>query len=83
MRVAAVVCVYDDSTFLRPLLEDLLAQLDHVVVLASASPWHGQPRDNSHTLKVLADLMADPSVSRERLSVVHAHWPTEVEQRQV
>ena len=84
LRVAAVLCVYDDTTFLRELVIDLTAQLQHVLVLVSAIPWHGDVRgDNGHTMKILADLMDDPALHRDRLSVVKGRWSSEAEQRQV
>jgi hypothetical protein len=84
MRVAAVVCVYDDATFLRPLLLDLLAQLDHVVVLVSSVPWRGDMRgQNGHTMAMLGDLLAKPELNHDRLSVVKGRWASEAEQRQV
>jgi len=82
MRVAAVMCVYDDTTFLPDLLPDLLDSLDHVVVLVSEVPWKGAKRDNSHTMRILGEFMADLSLSRGRLSVITAPWPSEHEQRQ-
>ena len=84
LKVAAVVCVYDDSTFLREVVLDLVAQLDHVLVLVSALPWNGDVRgDNTHTMRTLADLMADATLSRDKLSVVTGRWRSEAEQRQV
>lgn len=84
MRVAAVVCVYDDSSFLHDIVTDLVAQLDHVVVLVSSLPWNGDVRgDNRHTMRVLADLLARPDLTRDRLSVVKGRWATEGQQRQV
>lgn len=83
LRVAAVLCIYDDTTFLPDLLPDLLEYLDHVVVLVSEVPWNGPVRDNAHTMRMLADFMADPALSHNRLSVIMGRWPSEKDQRQV
>jgi hypothetical protein len=83
IRVAAVVCVYDDTTFLREVVLGLVGQLDHVVVLLSDTPWNGDVRDNTHTKALLGGILADPRLSRDRLSVVTGRWRSEGEQRQV
>lgn len=83
LKVAAVVCLYDDTTFIEELLLDLVKQIDHVLVLLSDTPWHGVARDNSHTLKKLGALIADGKQSRNRISLIVGHWETEGQQRQV
>lgn len=83
LKVAAVLCLYDYTTFIEDLLLDLVKQIDHVLVLLSDTPWHGAVRDNGHTLKKLGALIADGEHSRNRISLVVGHWKSEGQQRQV
>lgn len=50
------------------------------VVLVSAEPWHGAPRDVQPTLALLARFLAQPRFAT-RLSVVPGLWASEEAQR--
>ena len=82
LTIGAVMLLYDDSLTLASLvLQGLLHAVHHTVVLVSAVPWHGHPRNVAPTLSMLSRFSNDKQYTG-RLSVVTGFWPTEEAQRQ-
>jgi hypothetical protein len=84
IRVAAAVCVYDDGRFLEQVVAGVLDDVEHVLILLSATPWHGQRRDISATAAAAwrAVKRANDQGRVGAVSIVSGAWATEGDQRE-
>lgn len=78
MRVAAMICIYDDVRFIEALVEDLFPIIHAAIVLHSNSPWYGdsRPKTHAYAAQVLSRIAANPKVS-----LIRGSWPSEEAQR--
>lgn len=76
-RFAAVVCVYDDDSWLAPAIESVYAACETIWFLVSDTPWNGEAADQTalvERIRALPDLEGKIRVERGR-------WPDEATQR--
>ncbi|CAM9370803.1 unnamed protein product, partial [Choristocarpus tenellus] len=83
MPVAAVVLVHDDFFFMSWTVEEVAMVVEHILILVSTTPWHGEAGDIGRTLETLQDMEADPSSpAYGKMRVIVGAWRTEEEQRE-
>jgi hypothetical protein len=84
IRVGAAICVYDDGRFLEQVVDGVLDDVEHVLILLSATPWHGQRRDISATAAAAwrAVQRANDRGRVGAVSIISGAWGTEGEQRE-
>ncbi|CAM9753558.1 unnamed protein product [Scytosiphon promiscuus] len=81
--VAVVVVVHDDISLMRATLEEVATVVEHILVVVSLRPWHGDTEDVSSTLNMLKGILGDvhsPTYGKLRVEV--GSWATESAQRE-
>ncbi|RIL05497.1 MAG: hypothetical protein DCC75_11635 [Proteobacteria bacterium] len=76
-KVGAVCVIYDDTRWLRQVIEAAYPYCDSFIFLVSNKPWNGEVFDNSSTLGLLESL---PDLDG-KIEVIRGGWSTETEQR--
>lgn len=76
-RFGAVICLYEDDTWLEAAVESAYDACERVWLLVGDAPWNGDPTDQSALLARVASL-ADP---QGKCRLVRGHWPDEAAQR--
>ncbi|CAN0301288.1 unnamed protein product [Ectocarpus sp. 12 AP-2014] len=88
--VAAVVVVNEDISILRSSLEEVAVVVEHILVVVSTRPWHGDTKIVSATLELMNHMLQDvnsathgkASPPKNGLHVEVGSWATETEQRE-
>ncbi|CAM9672191.1 unnamed protein product, partial [Ectocarpus sp. 6 AP-2014] len=88
--VAAVVVVNEDISILRSSLEEVAVVVEHILVVVSTRPWHGDTKIVSATLELMNSMLQDvnsathgkASPPKNNLQVEVGSWATETEQRE-
>jgi hypothetical protein len=76
-RFAAVVCVYDDDSWLAPAIESVYDACEWIWFLVGETPWNGEASDQSGVVDRIRAL-ADPG---RKIRIVRGRWPDEASQR--
>jgi hypothetical protein len=76
-RFAAVVCIYDDDSWLAPAIESVYAACDTIWFLVSDTPWNGTPTDQAALVERIHAL-PDPE---GKIRIERGRWPDEAAQR--
>lgn len=76
MKVALVLCVYNEHALLQAFMKQLPPWISKIVVLASEFPWNGNKSDDDYKMWNILREMRDG-----RMEVWKLNWRTEHEQR--
>jgi len=77
VKIAAVICVYDDISWLPQVVESAYEACDKIVFLVSNHPWNGEPGDLCHTVDTIA-AFKDPA---NKMDLHRGDWMSETYQR--